>query len=140
MKISPPAIGGAAATMAVSGLVAAALAIPAQASPDAAAAPAAATDTGAVAAKLTRQLGSRTAGAYVDKATRNLVVTVTDAGAAQAVRAAGAVPRTVARSGADLERVMQALKRDATVPGTAWAVDPASNQVVLTMDSTVKGA
>ncbi|MEU9844379.1 trypsin-like serine protease, partial [Actinomadura sp. NPDC048032] len=40
----------------------------------------------------------------------------------------------------DLKKVLAALKRDATVPGTAWAVDPAANQVVLTMDGTVRGA
>ncbi|MFI0483406.1 S1 family peptidase [Actinomadura sp. 9N215] len=73
--------------------------------------------------------------------------------AAQAVRAAGAVPPpsavpppTAARSGvppkisAPLKKVMAALKRDAAVPGTAWGVDPAAGQVVLTMDGTVKGA
>ncbi|WP_131742717.1 S1 family peptidase, partial [Actinomadura roseirufa] len=47
---------------------------------------------------------------------------------------------TVARGGADLARVMAALKREATVPGTAWAVDPAANRVVLTIDATVTGA
>ena len=129
MKIRPTRKGGVAAavTLAASGLVASALATAAPAagaSPGAAAAPAAAADQGAVAAKLADRLGSRTAGAYVDRTTRELVVTVTDAEAAQAVRAAGAVPRTVARGGDDLNRVMAALKRDATVPGTAWAVDP----------------
>lgn len=97
-------------------------------------------DQARVASTLAGKLGSRTAGAYIDQATRRLVVTVTDAGAASSVRSAGAEPRTVARSGADLKKVMAALKRDATVPGTAWAVDPAANQVVLSMDSTVKGA
>ncbi|WUI02384.1 S1 family peptidase [Spirillospora sp. NBC_00431] len=38
-----------------------------------------------------------------------------------------------------LAKVMDALRRDATVPGTAWAADPAAGQVVLTMDGTVKG-
>ncbi|GAA0598264.1 S1 family peptidase [Actinomadura livida] len=143
MKIRPSRIGAAAVTVAASGLVATALvgAPGANASHDTAAAPVAATsDTGAVAAKLAGELGSRSAGAYLDQSTRDLVVTVTDAKAAQAVRAAGAVPKTVARSGADLQKVMASLKRDAAVPGTAWAVDPAANQVVLTMDSTVKGA
>ncbi|MEU8797707.1 S1 family peptidase [Spirillospora sp. NPDC048819] len=141
MKIRHRRVG--AAALAASGLLATALvaAPAANASLDAASAPVATTsDTGGVAAKLAGQLGSRTAGAYLDQATRRLVVTVTDAKAAQAVRAAGAVPKTVARSGSDLKQVMAALKRDATVPGTAWAVDPAANQVVLTMDSTVKGA
>ncbi|TDD88167.1 S1 family peptidase [Actinomadura darangshiensis] len=135
--------GAAAVTMAASGLLATTLvaAPAANASLDAPSGRVTTqSDTGGVAAKLTQRLGGRSAGAYVDQATKNLVVTVTDAKAAQAVRAAGAVPKTVARSGSDLTRVMSALQREATVPGTAWAVDPAANQVVLTMDSTVKGA
>nr|WP_179836009.1 S1 family peptidase [Actinomadura citrea] len=143
VKIRPTRVRGAAATVAASGLVATALvAVPAaNATLDAPGGGVTTrSDTGGVAAKLAQRLGDRSAGAYVDQATRNLVVTVTDAKAAQAVRAAGAVPKSVARSGSDLKKVMAALKRDATVPGTAWAVDPAANQVVLTMDSTVKGA
>ncbi|MEV5831889.1 S1 family peptidase, partial [Spirillospora sp. NPDC052242] len=108
--------------------------------PPAAAAPAAPGAPGEVAAQLTERLGARSAGAYLDSSTNELVVTVTDAAAARTVRAAGAQPKTVERSGADLKEVMAELKRDATVPGTAWAIDPASNKVVLTMDSTVKGA
>lgn len=92
------------------------------------------------AAKLASSLGSRTAGSFIDQKTGKLVVTVTDAGAAQAVRAAGAQPKTVARSGSALKKVMAGLKHDAAIPGTAWAVDPASNKVVVTMDSTVTGA
>ncbi|WP_243717249.1 S1 family peptidase [Actinomadura sp. KC345] len=143
MKIRPSRIAGAAAvTMAASGMVATALV----AAPDTTATAGTAgagtstPDVGTLSAELAGQLGSRTAGSYLDQATRKLTVTVTDDKAAQAVRAAGAVPKVVTRSGSDLERVMGALKRDATVPGTAWAVDPAANQVVLTMDSTVKGA
>ncbi|WP_026414926.1 S1 family peptidase [Actinomadura oligospora] len=88
---------------------------------------------------LARTLGDRSAGSYLD-ASGKLVVTVSDAASANAVRAAGAQPRTVARTGAVLNRAMDALKRDATVPGTAWAVDPKTNQVVLSVDSTVTGA
>ncbi|GGQ30974.1 streptogrisin D [Actinomadura coerulea] len=137
MKIRHRRVRAAAVTTAAAGLVAATLATApsASASPAAPAAPAA---PGDVATSLAHQLGTRSAGSYLKDG--KLVVTVTDAQAAQAVRAAGAVPRTVARSGADLKKVEAALKRDATVPGTAWAVDPASNQVVLSVDSTVKGA
>ncbi|TDC90520.1 S1 family peptidase [Actinomadura sp. 7K507] len=134
--------------MAASGMVATALvaapdneaSVGAAAAPVAAASDTGTSDTGTLATKLAGRLGSRTAGAYLDQTTRKLTVTVTDDKAAQAVRAAGAVPKAVTRSGTDLKQVMTALKRDATVPGTAWAVDPAANQVVLTMDSTVKGA
>ncbi|WP_262402626.1 alpha-lytic protease prodomain-containing protein, partial [Actinomadura sp. CNU-125] len=96
--------------------------------------------TGEVAERLADRLGDRSAGAYLDTSTNELVVTVTDSAAARTVRAAGAQARTVERSGADLRDVMAELKRDATVPGTAWAIDPASNQVVLSMDGTVTGA
>ncbi|WP_235834026.1 S1 family peptidase [Actinomadura logoneensis] len=88
---------------------------------------------------LSHKLGDRSAGSYLDSSGK-LVVTVSDAASADAVRAAGAQPRTVARSGADLKKVMAALKRDASVPGTAWAADPKTDQVVLTMDATVSGA
>ncbi|MEV4259163.1 S1 family peptidase [Spirillospora sp. NPDC049652] len=88
---------------------------------------------------LAHKLGDRSAGSYLD-ASGKLVVTVSDAASADAVRAAGAQPRTVARSGADLNRVMAALKRDASVPGTAWAADPKTDQVVLSVDGTVSGA
>ncbi|MEV5573649.1 S1 family peptidase [Spirillospora sp. NPDC052269] len=89
---------------------------------------------------LSTKLGGATAGSYVDDATGRLVVTVTNATAAKSVRAAGAEPRTVSRSGGDLKKVMAALKREATVPGTAWAPDPKTNQVVLSVDKTVTGA
>ncbi|MGK5557592.1 hypothetical protein ACSNOI_38890 [Actinomadura kijaniata] len=58
-----------------------------------------------VARPLAARLGARTAGSYVDRATGRLVVTVTDADAARAVTAAGAEPRTVRRSRADLKKV-----------------------------------
>ena len=140
MKIRHRRVGAVAVTTATSAVVAATLATApaAFASPAAPTAPAAPADPGAVASSLANRLGAQTAGSYLKDG--KLVVTVTGAGAAQTVRAAGAVPKTVARSGSDLKKVMAALKRDATVPGTAWAIDPAANQVLLTMDSTVKGA
>lgn len=140
MKITKRRVLVAAVTTASSGLVAGTLAIAptASAKPAATAVPAAAAAPGDVATTLARQLGARSAGSYLKDG--KLVVTVTDAESARAVRAAGAVPRSVSRNGSYLKKVMGALQRDATVPGTAWAVDPASNQVVLTMDSTVTGA
>ncbi|MFD0684694.1 S1 family peptidase [Actinomadura fibrosa] len=133
-----------AVTATATGLLATALvaAPAAQAAPRAPAAPAApsAVSLGDTAAALAKQLGSRTAGSWIDQSTGRLKVAVTDASAARAVRAAGAEAATVTRSGKDLAKVMAALKRDATVPGTAWAVDPAANKVVLSMDSTVTGA
>ena len=97
-------------------------------------------DPSHVATKLAGQLGSRSAGSYLDQSTHKLVVTVTSKSDAAAVRAAGAVPKTVAFSGAQLHQATTTLARTASVPGTAWAVDPATDQVVLSVDSSVTGA
>jgi len=91
-------------------------------------------------ATLASRLDDESAGSYVDAATGHLVVTVTNEAAAQRVRTAGAVPRTVRHSGASLEAATDELSRSATIAGTSWAVDPKSNQVVVTADSTVTGA
>jgi streptogrisin D len=97
-------------------------------------------DPSTVVSTLTQRLGAHTAGSYIDRSTGRLVVTVTDGAAARSVRAAGAIPKNVTRSGAALKRATATLGRTATVAGTAWAVDPATNQVVLSVDRTVTGA
>jgi streptogrisin D len=89
---------------------------------------------------LADQLGGRTAGTYLDAATGQLVVTVADAAAADTVRAAGGIAKLVSRSGAELAQVTTALDASARIAGTAWAVDPVTNQVVVTVDSSVTGA
>jgi alpha-lytic protease prodomain-containing protein len=96
-------------------------------------------DPSLVASKLAGQLGSRSAGSYLDSANK-LVVTVTNQADAATVRAAGATPKTVAYSGAQLAKVTSTLDSTARVPGTAWAVDPTTDQVELSVDSTVTGA
>jgi streptogrisin D len=93
-----------------------------------------------LATTLTQQLGTQTAGTYLDQTTGKLVVTVTDAAAAQKVRTAGATPRIVARSGAQLQQATAELDRTARIPGTAWAVDPMTNQVLVSVDESVTGA
>lgn len=104
--------------------------------PAASAAPAA--PFGATVSALTTSLGTaRTAGAYLDSATGKLVVNVTDAQAAEVVRAGGATPRLVSRSAQDLDALRTSL--DTGVVGTAWSVDPVTNQVVVQADSTVTG-
>ncbi|ROO60026.1 streptogrisin D [Micromonospora sp. Llam0] len=106
----------------------------------AAAAPGPAPELGGEAALvLADRLGDRSAGAYRDEVTGDLVVTVTDETAARAVRAAGGVARTVERGADDLARVTGALSRSAAVPGTSWYADPVSNQVVVSVDATVTG-
>lgn len=109
-------------------------ALPAQAAP-AAPHPAATAQT---ASALVGQLADRSAGSYL---TDNgaPVVTVTDAAAADAVRAAGATPRLVAFGAAQLAGVTSALDASARIPGTAWAVDPVTDQVVVSVDKTVTG-
>ena len=84
-------------------------------------------------------LGARTAGSYQD-ASGKLVVTVTDSAAADTVRASGAVPKLVTRSGATLAKATSQLQASVTEAGTSWAVDPVTNRVVVSADSSVTGA
>jgi streptogrisin D len=91
-----------------------------------------------VASTLAADLGSSTAGSYLDSSGA-LVVTVTDSAAADKVRQAGATPKLVARSAAQLAVVTDQLSRTASTPGTAWAVDPQSNQVLVSIDPSVTG-
>ncbi|HEU5156745.1 MAG TPA: S1 family peptidase [Streptosporangiaceae bacterium] len=99
-----------------------------------------AADPGSVAATLSRRLGARTAGSYVDRATGGIVTTVTNAADARTVRAAGGTPKMVSYSGADLTKATTALGNMVTTPGTGWAVDPATNQVVVWADRSIGGA
>jgi streptogrisin D len=123
----------AAITLTTGGLVAAGLfaTVPAQAS---------ATASADAASAVSAQLGPRAAGTYLDRATGKMVVAVTDQSAAAKVRAAGAVPKLVARSGLQLDAAKATLANTTSVPGTAWWVDAATNQVVVAVDSTVTGA
>ena len=109
----------------------------------AAAAPAPAPDGGLAASTLATtldtQLGDRSAGSYVDSAGK-LVVNVTDAATAKSVSAAGATPRYVKNSGATLAAAHDSLAASLKTPGTSFAVEPVSNQLVVTADATVKGA
>ncbi|MFR9776248.1 S1 family peptidase [Micromonospora sp. MS34] len=108
------------------------LGAPAQAAPASAASPDAA-------AALAAQLGNRAAGAYAD-ASGKMIVAVTDAAAARQVRAAGATAKIVTRGADKLNAAAAELERSAKIPGTAWWTDPATNQVVVSVDSTVTGA
>ncbi|MFG1803307.1 S1 family peptidase [Micromonospora carbonacea] len=88
---------------------------------------------------LAAALGDRSGGAYA-RADGTMVVTVTDDAAARKVRAAGATPKLVTRGAGELARATAALDSSARIPGTAWWTDPATNQVVVSVDSTVTGA
>jgi streptogrisin D len=124
----------AAVTLAVTGLAAGTLfaAHTAQAAPTVTATPAAAS-------ALAHNLGASSAGSYVDASGRT-VVTVTNAAVAAQVRAAGATPKLVRYGAAHLNAVTSALNSSARIPGTAWAVDPITDQVVVSVDQTVTGA
>ncbi|WP_433826447.1 S1 family peptidase [Actinoplanes sp. CA-015351] len=95
--------------------------------------------TSTLATNLDTKLGTRDAGSYVDSSGK-LVVNVTDAATAAEVTAAGATPRYVTRSGATLTAADNSLKSSLKTPGTAFAVDPVSNQVVVSVDESVTGA
>jgi streptogrisin D len=99
----------------------------------------AATLTSQVATGLEAQLAGTSAGSYQD-ASGALVVNVTTAEAAKAVTAAGATPRLVTRSMKQLTAATDQLAKNATIPGTAWNVDPVTNQVEVVADATVTGA
>jgi streptogrisin D len=132
-KLRRPIVGFAAFVLVGSAFVAS----PASAAPVAGIDPAFAPS--ALASKIDAQFGTNTAGSYLDSAGK-VVVNVTDAATAASVKAAGATPRFVARSGAELAAADNALKAGLKTPGTAFAVDPISNQVVVSVDSTVTGA
>ncbi|HEX6501519.1 MAG TPA: S1 family peptidase [Micromonosporaceae bacterium] len=132
MRLTRSSLSRAAITAAAAGLVAAALIAPtgAQAAPIA--------DINAANA-VANSLGDRAAGVFQDSS-GNFVVAVTDTAAARTVHAAGALAKVVKYSTAQLSQVTDALNASAKIPGTAWSIDPASNQVVVSVDSSVTSA
>ncbi|GAA4789296.1 S1 family peptidase [Streptomyces ziwulingensis] len=99
-------------------------------------------DASALAATLSGLAGDAFAGSYYDSGERRLVVNVVAGGddevAARAERA-GAVVREVDNSVAELRAGARTLGSEAAVPGTAWALDPRTNKILVTADSTVTG-
>jgi Alpha-lytic protease prodomain/Trypsin len=88
---------------------------------------------------VTRDLGSTTAaGTYLDGDT--MVVNVTDRSAFESVRDAGATPRLVEHSTAALDRVTDVIDRRTDIVGTAWGIDPTTNQVFVQADQSVSKA
>lgn len=83
------------------------------------------------ASKLRSSLGDRTAGTWISGTTGALMVGVTDQDAADAVKAAGATPKMVRRDLNELQRVKSQLDAIGRIPGTSWAIDPASNAVTV---------
>ncbi|WP_215106090.1 S1 family peptidase [Streptomyces sp. McG3] len=95
---------------------------------------------GKLATALDRDLGADAAGSYYDTTAKSLVVNVVDEAGAEQVRQAGGKARIVENSLAELKSARGTLTDKATIPGTSWAVDPVSNKVLVTADSTVDGA
>ena len=94
----------------------------------------------ATAGRLSRTLGARAAGSFIDSASGALVVNVLDFAAAAQVRAGGATPRVVRHSMARLDQVKAALDRVRGATGTSWAVDVQSNAVVVNLPRGSGGA
>ncbi|MBB5850686.1 carbohydrate-binding protein [Amycolatopsis umgeniensis] len=83
---------------------------------------------------LKTRLGPSYAGSWLDAAGTTLTVAVTDAALEGAVRAAGATPKTVTRSAAQLDAAKLSLDTKGTsapktVPG--WYVDATTNSIVV---------
>ncbi|MFC9049581.1 S1 family peptidase [Streptomyces anthocyanicus] len=113
-------------------------------SDDAAAAPRTlkAADASDLAARLASLLGDSFAGSYYDSGARQLVVNVVPGDNNQVVvqaEKAGAKVREVDNSMGELRGGAQTLKAEAGIPGTAWAIDPRTNKILVTADSTVTG-
>ncbi|UYQ65152.1 S1 family peptidase [Streptomyces peucetius] len=87
------------------------------------------------------ELGDAYAGAYYDAQKQQVIVNVSgDSNSAVVqVNEAGAVARPVENSMRELKSAADTLAREATVPGTAWAVDPRTNRLTVTADRTVDG-
>ena len=129
-KLGRPIVGLAAVLLVGSAFASPASAAPTTADPSFA--------PSALATKLDTQYGTAAAGSYLDSAGK-LVVNVTDAATAKSVSASGATPRYVSRSGAALAAADATLKAELKTPGTSFGLDPVSNKIVVTADTTVTG-
>ncbi|KUN23587.1 protease [Streptomyces antibioticus] len=102
-----------------------------------------ASDASDLASQLQELLGEAFAGSYYDTDQKQLVVNVISGDNNNVVvqaEKAGAKIREVDNSLAELAAGAQTLKAQATIPGTSWAVDPRTNKILVTADSTVTGA
>ncbi|MGP3950742.1 S1 family peptidase [Streptomyces sp. 7N604] len=88
---------------------------------------------------LADDLGQDAAGWYFDGDSSRLVMNVLNEEAADSVREKGGVARVVENSTAELKSATSTLSDGASVPGTAWSIDPRTNKVVVTADRTVTG-
>ncbi|WTG22958.1 S1 family peptidase [Streptomyces decoyicus] len=93
-----------------------------------------------LAASLKADLGDNGAGWYLDSAKGHLVMNVLSEEAAKSVTAKGAVAKVVHNSMTALKAGAKTLRDSASVPGTAWSIDPKTNKIVVLADRTVTGA
>ncbi|SEF12626.1 streptogrisin D [Streptomyces sp. 2112.3] len=134
---------GAIATAGVAAVAAAAILLPnANASTDQRAAPKTLSAHSAtqLAASLKADLGDKGAGWYLDSANGHLVMNVLSEDDAKSVTAKGAVAKVVHNSMTALKAGAKTLRDSASVPGTAWSIDPKTNKIVVLADRTVTGA
>ncbi|MEU5520472.1 S1 family peptidase [Streptomyces sp. NPDC047860] len=99
-------------------------------------------DASDLASQLAGLLGDSFAGSYYDGENKQLVVNVVPGDNNNVIvqaKKAGAAVREVDNSMTELEAGAQTLKAKATIPGTSWAVDPRTNKILVTADSTVTG-
>ncbi|PZT71212.1 S1 family peptidase [Streptomyces sp. SW4] len=101
-----------------------------------------AADASDLASRLAGMLGDAFAGSYYDAGGRQLVVNVVPGDDNQVIvqaKKAGAQVREVGNSLAELRAGARTLRSEATIPGTSWAIDPRTNKILVTADSTVTG-
>ncbi|NNJ06558.1 S1 family peptidase [Streptomyces sp. PKU-MA01144] len=91
--------------------------------------------------QLGKQLGDSYGGAYYDASKQQLIVNIVgdDNDVDIEIKRAGAVARSVQNSFSTLKSATRTLSGKAAVPGTAWAIDPRNNQILVTADRTVTG-
>ncbi|MCQ4194005.1 MULTISPECIES: S1 family peptidase [Streptomyces] len=138
------AVGGVAALGAAAILLPNANASQDGGSSDAAASPRTlkAADASDLASRLAGMLGDAFAGSYYDSGDQQLVVNVVAGDDNQVVveaKKAGADVREVENSMGELRGGATTLRSKAAVPGTSWAIDPRTNKILVTADSTVTG-
>ncbi|MFE2353802.1 S1 family peptidase [Streptomyces parvulus] len=101
-----------------------------------------AADASDLASRLAGMLGDAFAGSYYDTGDQQLVVNVVAGDDNQVVveaKKAGADVREVDNSMGELRGGATTLRSKAAIPGTSWAIDPRTNKILVTADSTVTG-
>ncbi|GLY28073.1 S1 family peptidase [Kineosporia sp. NBRC 101731] len=87
---------------------------------------------------LAKKLGKESAGVYYEGST--LKAAVTTKAALKTAKAEGASAKLVKNTTAQLNAAVKTLDSTVKLPGTSYGVDLTANKVLVTVDSTVKGA